>query len=122
MASTLSLPLLADGPIAGGINLYGASVHCFDGHHDELALLLGAWAGGAVVDGDLSFETRAAARKAPQILREATSVDVGVGVLAATLDLEVAQARERLADAADRAGLSEAAVARLLIDVLGSYG
>ena len=120
--STLSMPLLATGPTAGGINLYGGTAHCFDLHHDELAATLGAWAGGAVVDADLSFATRAAAREAPRVLREATSVDIAVGILAVTSGLDVGQARQRLTDAARRAGIRTAAVAALVADVLGGPG
>lgn len=116
VASTLSLPLLDHGLGPGGINLYGAAPDCFDGHHDELAELLGAWSGGAVTDADLSFATRAAAMQAPRILRDATTVDVAVGVLAATRDLGVARARERLTDAAERAGLDEVVVTHVFGD------
>lgn len=117
VASTLSLPLLNHGVGSGGINLYGASPHCFDGHHEHLAQILGAWAGGAVTDVDLSFETRAAAMHAPRVLRDATSVDVAVGVLAATLYVGASEARRRLAGAADRAGLADVVVARMFTEV-----
>lgn len=118
--SSLSLPLLDHGLGAGGINLYGSTPDCFEGHHEELAEILGAWAGGAVTDADLSFASRTAALQAPRILKEAATVDVAVGVLAATLGIEASQARERLAHAAGRAGLTDVVVARLVATVLSN--
>ena len=55
-SSTLSIPLMSDGRVYGGLNLYGGTPRAFDGHHDELAELYGGWAGGAVTNADLSAD------------------------------------------------------------------
>lgn len=120
VSSTLSLPLVVGERVTGGFNLYGASRRCFDGHHAQLAGILGAWAEGAVTNADLPFQTRVTARRAPQVLRDAAQVDVARGLLAARLGLDIDAAGERLEQAAVRAGISPVAVARLVIDLLAS--
>ena len=37
IVSTLTLPIVKDGHIAGAVNLYGASRQAFTGHHEALA-------------------------------------------------------------------------------------
>ena len=64
----------------------------------------------------LDFTTRRAAEDAPRLLFEATRIQVAVGILASLQDVSPAVARERLREAARRAGVSEAAVARLVIE------
>lgn len=118
IVSTLSLPLMADSEVIGGVNLYGGTPDAFDGHHDALATILGAWAGGAVANADLSFESRLEARRAPQVLRDAAHVDVAVGMLAALLDVDVAGAGQRLAEAAARAGVALPAMADMVSELL----
>jgi predicted transcriptional regulator len=51
------------------------------------------------------------------VLREQQAVEVGVGILAAREALEVEVARERLHDAAVRAGISDRQAALVLIHV-----
>lgn len=118
VASTLSMPVLDGDLVVGGYNLYGASLTCFDGHHQELAAALGAWAEGAITNADLSFQTLVAARRAPQVIRDAASVDVAVGLVAAYLSLSVEEAVARLERAAERAGVPLAALARMVVDLL----
>lgn len=120
VATTLSLPLRDDGRGAAGVNLYGASVGCFDGHHDALARVFGTLANDAVVDADLAFATRTAALSAPRILRERVIIDVATALLGSALHLDEKQAGARVTDAAARAGLAEVDVARLLTTVLES--
>lgn len=116
--STLSMPLMAGDEVIGGVNFYGASRHAFEGHHEELAEAVGAWAGGTVTNADMSFDTRLAAQRAPEILRQAAEVDVALGMLAALLGIGVDEAHERLQSSAARAGTSESEVARMLSEVL----
>ena len=66
IVSTLTLPIVKDGRIAGAVNLYGASRQAFTGHHEALAEIFGAWAPGAVTNADLSFSTRRDAEEAPR--------------------------------------------------------
>lgn len=120
VASTLSLPLLVGEVVTGGFNLYGASRTCFNGHHEQIAEILGAWAEGAVTNADLPFRTRLTARRAPQVLRDAASVDVAIGLLSGQLGISLDEARERLGKSAVRAGIDLAPVARLVIDLLAS--
>jgi hypothetical protein len=75
--------VVEDGLVVGGINLYASEPDAFSGHHDALADALGASAGGAVADGDLSFLTRRMAQQAPTLSRENRDVEVAVGLLAA---------------------------------------
>ena len=116
VSSTLSIPLMNDGNVYGGLNLYGRTPSAFDGHHEELAALYGGWAGGAVTNADLSFTTMARARTAPRVLADLSSSNVAVGMIMAAHDVPEATARHTLSDVAARAGVSEGAVADILLD------
>ena len=115
IASSLSLPIVQDGSVVGGINLYASSAGAFEGHEDRLAAALGASAQGAVADADLSFSSRRRAALAPLQIRERGAVDTATGLLAARHHESTTRAAERVADAAARAGLSQAAVARVIL-------
>jgi GAF domain-containing protein len=103
--STLTLPLTDRGKVVGSVNLYGGTAHCFEGHHEQLARILGASAPGAVRNADLSFSTRRQAEESPERLRSEAEISKAIGVLAARLGIDVAAAEERLRDAAGRAGI-----------------
>ena len=79
--------------------------------------MLGAWAGGAVSNGDLSFRTRTLAERAPQVLEENADIDAATGMLSMMEDVSVREARERLREAALRAGIPEARVAKAIISL-----
>lgn len=113
--STLTLPIVADGAVTGSVNLYGASGHAFTGLHDQLAEIVGGWAPGAVANADLSFSTRKLAEDAPRRLRERARFDTAVGIVAAREEVPVDEARERLVEAAERAGVSLARIAQAVI-------
>ena len=115
VASTLTLPIVVDGAVVGSVNLYASSPDAFDGRHEQIARALGTWPEGAIVNADLDFTTRRAAEDAPRQLFDATRIQVAVGVLAVSQGLSPAAARERLTEAARRAGVSETAIARLVI-------
>jgi GAF domain-containing protein len=115
VASSLSLPILRDGQVIGGINLYASTANAFTGHHDQLARALGASASDVVTNADLSFATRLSAARAPRQSRDAQQIETASGMLAAKADRDVDQARARLRDASARAGVDEALVARLMI-------
>jgi GAF domain-containing protein len=114
--ATLTLPIVRLGRVEGTVNLYAASRRAFVGHHEALAEIFGAWAAGAVANADLSFATRRAAQAAPDQIRQQNLVDVAIGILAAELEVDVKQAEERLRDAAARAGVTLAQVARDIVD------
>lgn len=113
--STLSLPVHARGRVVGGVNLYAATPNAFAGKEQRVADILGAWAPGAVHNADLSFSTPEAARRAPRVLDDLTVLAQATGVVAAAHAVDQASARQSIAEAADVAGLDEAAVARELI-------
>lgn len=117
VASTLSLPVLDNGEVVGTINLYAASARAFDGLHDELATIFGAWAPGAVTNADLSFATRGTAEEAPRTLQEKATVDRAARMLAAATDLTAEEARDSLREAAQRAGVSEIDLAEALFRI-----
>jgi len=115
IASSLSLPIIDDGEVIGGINLYASTPGAFEGHHELLAARLGATAQGAIADADLSFESRRRAALTPVRIRDRNDVDTATGLLAARHHEPTIQAAERLASAAFRAGLSQAAAARVVL-------
>jgi GAF domain-containing protein len=118
VASTLSLPIRHDGRVVAGVNLYAATRDAFEGHHEELAAALGAWAPGAVANADLSFTTRAAAAEAPRRLTENDETDMTAGMLSEALGISVGEAGERLRNAAARAGLPVSRVATAIQEAL----
>ena len=64
--STLTFPIVQGTRTVGSVNLYGGSDHAFDGRHQQLADVFGAWAPGGVSNADLSFSTREVAVRAPR--------------------------------------------------------
>jgi GAF domain-containing protein len=116
VASSLTLPIVVGGAVAGSVNLYASSPDAFDGRHQQVARVLGAWPDGAIANADLGFTTRRAAEDAPRQLFEESRIQVAVGILASSQHLSPPAARDRLREAARRAGVSEAAVARLVIE------
>jgi GAF domain-containing protein len=117
VASTLSLPILAEGAVAGTVNLYAAAEDSFTGRHEELAAIFDAWAPGAVTNADLSFSTRQTAEQAPQRLRDDVRIEVAAGVIASRNGSDLETARAKLSAAAKRAGLSVARMAEAVIDI-----
>ena len=81
IASTLTLPIVVEEKVAGSINLYAATLDAFDGHHEQIAEIFGAWAPGAVTNADLAFSTRTVAEQAPLVLREQVRIQFALGVL-----------------------------------------
>jgi len=112
VASTLSLPILADAKVVGSVNLYGASDNAFTD----------AWAPGAVTNADLSFSTRQTAEHAVEHLRGTTRIEVAVGILAGREALDPAAARTLLQRSARRAGVSTAQLAETYMKLIGLEG
>ncbi len=119
VAATLSMPILRGPTMIGGFNMYAGRAHAFDGRHEQLADLLGAWAEGAVSDGDLPFRSRELARRAPELLRESTRLTVAAVLLARSRRLTQEAAEERLRVAATRAAVPLSFLVERMIDVLG---
>lgn len=119
VASSLSLPVMRAGVVIGGFNLYASSDHAFDGHHETLADLLGAWAPGATTNADLDFTTLDLARRAPELLRESTDLVVASAALARLLGCGGTEATERLRRAAFQSSLPLPVLASSIIAMLG---
>lgn len=113
--STLTMQLVHKREVVGTANLYAASDHAFDGHHDELAAILGASSAGVVKNADLSFSTRLTAEQSPATLEAHDAVDRAVGYLSSSWRLPVDEAEKRLLDAAERAGITPAQLAEALL-------
>jgi GAF domain-containing protein len=120
IASTLTLPIMEDDQARGSVNLYATRPDAFTGQHQAVATIVGGWAPGAVINADLGFTTRRTAEQAPRILDDDMRIHVAVGIIIATDDVDAETARARLRQAAGRAGVSEAALARKIIESLGS--
>ena len=120
VASTLSLPMVHDGRVVAGINLYASTVTAFEGHHHALADACSAWEPGIVTDADLEFQTRAEAVQAPSVLRDEYEVNLAIGVVAASQHVDTDEATRRLEKAAARANISLARAARAVLPVLTS--
>nr|WP_300052296.1 hypothetical protein [uncultured Nocardioides sp.] len=114
--STLTLPIVGpDGDVVATVNLYGSSTDTFEGRHEQLADVFGAWAPGAVTNADLSFSTRGAAEEAPARLEQVALVDAATGIIAAVREIPVTEARWQLEDAARRAGVPVTRLARVIV-------
>jgi GAF domain-containing protein len=120
VASSLTLPVERGGRVVGSVNLYAATPHAFNGHHDELGIALGASALNAVANADLSFSTRLEAVEAPARLADQDDVDIALGIIAASQDIDIPTANERLRQAAARAGITEGQAARAVRQVFSS--
>jgi GAF domain-containing protein len=116
VASTLTLPILQGDEVVGSVNMYAATEDAFTGKHERIAELVGGWAPGAVANADLSFSTRRTAQEAPRLLYEEMRIQVAVGILVASWGVTVEAARDRLRNAAARAGISETAMAKAVIE------
>jgi GAF domain-containing protein len=115
IASSLSLPIHDRDALVGGINLYGSTPDAFRDRQHRLAEALGASSEGAVTDADLTFASRRRAAEAPGQLARRNEIDTAVGLLAARFGESIEQAYRRLVDAAARAGVPDAVVARVAL-------
>lgn len=119
VASTLTMMLLDGTEVVGTANLYGASDHAFEGHHEELGEILGAQAVDVVRNADLSFSTRQTAEQAPVTMRTKVLLDAAVDVLADEWNIDPLLARSRLEVAAARAGITPDVLADALLELYG---
>jgi GAF domain-containing protein len=122
VASTLSLPILRGDRVVCGVNLYASESNAFDGHHDALAEACGAWAEGVVTNADLTFTSRLRAAAAPARLRDNAFFDAATGYIAAHQDIDTESAAAKIRDAAVRAGVTPADVARFLLNTKPETG
>jgi GAF domain-containing protein len=113
--TTLSMPLLREGKVIGGVNLYGTTERAFEGRQAALADLLGAWALGAVSNADLTLSGVQQARATPEAIEDRAVVDQAVGMLMAAQAVDSETARSRLTRAAERAGIEEELLAHVVV-------
>ena len=118
VAGSLTLPILSGTQVRGAVNLYAATEDAFAGRHQELAVALGASAEHAILNGDLSFSTRLAAAEAPERVVEQEEIQLALGIIAESQQVDIPAARERLRDAAARAGITEVQAARAVLGLL----
>ena len=116
IASTLTLPIVVAGTVAGSVHLYASTADAFAGKHRQVAGVLGAWPEGAIANADLGFGTCRAAQAAPRTLFERARVQVAVSILVSSQGIAAPLARQRLATAARRARTTETAIARFVIE------
>ena len=120
VASSLSLPIVADDRVVGGVNLYASTADAFHGRLDEVAEVVGSSAQLAIMNADLSFRTLQEAVEAPTRVRESLAINTAAGIIAESQKIDIAEARQRLREAASRAGISEAQAAEAFRHVGGS--
>jgi GAF domain-containing protein len=118
--SSLSLPIVREGQVVAGVNLYASAPDAFVGHHEELAAICRAWAPGAVTNADLAFSTRLEAAATPGRMRDQSLIDQAIGMLAESQQVDTETAAARLREAALRAGISEAQAAQTIIRALST--
>lgn len=117
VSSSLTLPFMQKGEVIGEVNLYASTPHAFHGHHDELGKALGADARGAVLNADLSFDSRLEAAKAPGLLADQAALGAALNIIAEGQQVDLPVARSLLTEAAARAGITELQLARSLQNV-----
>lgn len=120
VASTLSLPILDGDTVVAGINLYASMPDAFDGHHEEIATACGAWVDGAITNADMNFATRFWAAETPSRLRIGNLIDQAVGALMSIRGISAEGASEKLQTSAQRAGISDAQMARAILRIFTS--
>jgi hypothetical protein len=114
VASSLSMPIVEDGGVVAYVTMYAATATAFEGRHEVIAAALGASARRASANSDLAFESRAEARRSRVRFGEQIDVDVALGIVAATHDVSIDEASERLEYAASRAGVTRPQAARVV--------
>jgi GAF domain-containing protein len=114
VASTLSLPIMSGERVIGGVNLYAGTPDAFHGLHERIAATVGSDAALAVTNADLSFRTRATAQEAPEQLRAGGDINIALGIISSEQGVNIPVARQKLLQAARRAGISEVQAARAI--------
>jgi transcriptional regulator with GAF, ATPase, and Fis domain len=118
IASSLTLPIESDGVVVGSVNLYGSTADAFDGRHEELSDALETSAAGAITNADLAFDTRQEAVRTPERLADQGDIDVALGIIAGSQQVDIATAQQRLVASAGQAGITEGQAARAIRSLL----
>jgi GAF domain-containing protein len=120
IASTLSVPIMADGRVTGGVNLYASTPDAFEGKHEQLARAVGGSAYDVVTNADLGFTSRHRAAQAPAQLAAQHDIDVALGIIVARQRVSMDVAQEHLKAAARRAGITDGQLAQALKHLMSS--
>jgi GAF domain-containing protein len=118
--STLSMPLRDGQKVIGALNLYGGELNSFEKKERLVAGIFGARFDEVVSNADLSFMTREFARELPERLAASSQVDEAVGMLMVRHGWSAPEARERLAEAASKAGVPPDRLANALVELKGT--
>lgn len=120
--TTLTLPLGAPGAPTGALTLYATLPGAFAGQEGGVRRVLGVHGGVAVLNGDVPFRSLADARDAPERLEDHDVVERAVGFVAAMRTVGIDEARTLLRDAASRAAIELAVLARAVLETSGRGG
>jgi GAF domain-containing protein len=113
--SSLSMPLVGPRGPFGSVNFYGQDRDTFTGREREVAAIFGADVQSAVANADLGMASRGRAEGAVDTLEAATRLDIASGILAEQEGITVDEARDRIVNAATRAGSPPLRLAEILI-------
>lgn len=116
--ATLSFPLLYEGEVIGGVNLYASTTNAFVGHEAEVAAVFGTMGDQAVTNADMTFANRDRALHGPTRVADQSVVDIAIGVLMADRSLGEEEARTELETAAQRAATDQLSIARAILNGL----
>jgi NarL family two-component system response regulator LiaR len=111
VSSTLSLPLARDGKVVGTVNLYGATDDAFEASQEAVAAEFEDWAPRAASEARLP-ERRVTVENMAQHLDDDLDIKAATSRLARERTISLHRARQQLDDAAHRAGVTKAELAR----------
>jgi GAF domain-containing protein len=113
--SSLSMPMRRGDTVYGSVNFYASTEHAFIGHERDLAVMFGAQVQEAVANADLSMASLGRAREAVDTLDGNDRVNEAIGMLAERHGMTTDEAHASLLDAANRAGVTDMALAQLVL-------
>jgi hypothetical protein len=114
--SSLSLPLRDDSDrIVGALNVYATEPGAFHGREEIFAAVFGAKVSELVRNADLTFQTREWARELPDRVSARRKLETAVGVLMALHGWPPDEARTKLREAAEKAGIKVERVAEVVM-------
>jgi len=116
--SSLSLPLRDDSDrIVGALNIYATEPGAFHGREEIFAEVFGAKVSELVKNADLTFQTREWARQLPDRVSARRKLETAVGVLMALRGWSPQEARAKLREAAEKAGIGVERVAEVVMEM-----
>ena len=104
-----------DDRVVGALNVYATEPGAFRGREEVFAEVFGAKVSEVVNNADLTFQTREWARQLPDRVSARRKLETAVGVLMALYGWPPEEARSKLREVADRAGIEVAKVAEVVM-------